>query len=292
MEKEQGLSIIVPVYNEEKAILKTLEHLKEITGTMDANHEIIVVNDGSNDNTTQILRDNKLGFQLIEHEINRGYGAAIKRGIQESRYDIVAITDADGTYPNAMIPELYGELKQHDYDMVVGARTGIKVKIPMIRRPAKWFLTKLANYLTEYKIPDLNSGLRLIKKKEVEQFMKILADGFSFTITITMALLTNNKRIKFVSINYSEREGKSKIKPVRDTLNFIQIIIRTVIYFNPLKIFVPVSLILFLASSIVFIYSAVFMSKILETTVIALLMTAIQILAIGMIADLIDKRNP
>ncbi len=285
-----SLSIIVPVYNEEKNIKKTITKIDTILKKSDLkNYEIIIVNDGSTDNTNKTLKQSKINFNLIEHERNMGYGASIKSGIKKSKYNIIAITDADGTYPIEKIPEMYNKIK--NYDMVVGSRTGKSVKIPFIRKPAKWFIGKLANYLAGFKIPDINSGLRLFKKEDALRFFKILPNGFSFTTTITLAMLTNDMQIKYIPINYMKRKGKSKIRPIRDTLNFIQLIIRTVMYFNPLKIFVPVSLILLLISLIVFIYSYLALPKILDTTVSILFISSVQILAIGMLADMINKRN-
>jgi len=285
-----SLSIIIPVYNEEKNIKKTIYKIDTILKKSDLkNYEIIVVDDCSNDSTNQTLKQSKINFNLIEHERNMGYGASIKSGIKKSKYNVIAITDADGTYPIEEIPEMYKKIK--DFDMVVGSRTGKSVKIPFIRKPAKWFIGKLANYLAGFKIPDINSGLRLFKKEDALRFFKILPNGFSFTTTITLAMLTNDMQIKYIPINYMKRKGKSKIRPIRDTLNFIQLIIRTVMYFNPLKIFVPVSLILLLISLIVFIYSYLALPKILDTTVAILFISSIQILAIGMLADMINKRN-
>lgn len=285
-----SLSIIIPVYNEEKNIKKTIYKIDTILKKNDLkNYEIIVVDDCSNDSTNQTLKHSKINFNLIEHERNMGYGASIKSGIKKSKYNVIAITDADGTYPIEEIPEMYKKIK--DFDMVVGSRTGKSVKIPFIRKPAKWFIGKLANYLAGFKIPDINSGLRLFKKEDALRFFKILPNGFSFTTTITLAMLTNDMQIKYIPINYMKRKGKSKIRPIRDTLNFIQLIIRTVMYFNPLKIFVPVSLILLLISLIVFIYSYLALPKILDTTVAILFISSIQILAIGMLADMINKRN-
>jgi len=285
-----SLSIIIPVYNEEKNIKKTIYKIDTILKKSDLkNYEIIVVDDCSNDSTNQTLKQSKINFNLIEHERNMGYGASIKSGIKKSKYNVIAITDADGTYPIEEIPEMYKKIK--DFDMVVGSRTGKSVKIPFIRKPAKWFIGKLANYLAGFKIPDINSGLRLFKKDHALRFFKILPNGFSFTTTITLAMLTNDMQIKYIPINYMKRKGKSKIRPIRDTLNFIQLIIRTVMYFNPLKIFVPVSLILLLISLIVFIYSYLALPKILDTTVAILFISSIQILAIGMLADMINKRN-
>jgi glycosyltransferase involved in cell wall biosynthesis len=285
-----SLSIIVPVYNEEKNIKKTIIKIDTILKKSDLkNYEIIIVDDGSTDHTNQTLKQSNINFNLIEHEQNMGYGASIKSGIKKSKYNVIAITDADCTYPVEKIPEMYKQIK--DYDMVVGSRTGKSVKIPFIRKPAKWFIGKLANYLAGFKIPDINSGLRIFKKEHVLRFFKILPNGFSFTTTITLAMLTNDMQIKYIPINYMKRKGKSKIRPIRDTLNFIQLIIRTVMYFNPLRIFVPVSLILLLISLIVFIYSYLALPKILDTTVAILFISSIQILAIGMLADMINKRN-
>jgi len=161
----------------------------------------------------------------------------------------------------------------------------------MSRRPAKWMLNKLANYLTGTKIPDLNSGLRVMKKDIVMNYVHLLPDGFSFTTTITLAMLTNNYRVEFVPIEYKIRSGKSKIRPIRDTMNFIQLIIRTVLYFDPLKIFLPISAFFFISSIAVLALSYLFTPKIMDITTVILFISGVQILAIGMIADLIDKRN-
>jgi glycosyltransferase involved in cell wall biosynthesis len=284
-----SLSVVIPVYNDAN-IAQTLSDLHDVLKKSTIKeYEIIVVDDGSTDNTPEVLKNCPLDFSLIAHEQNCGYGAALKSGIRRSKFNIIAITDADGTYPINDIPKLFHEM-QH-YDMVVGARTGKDVNIPMVRRPAKWLLRKLANYLTDYKIPDLNSGLRLFRKKDALHFMGILPKGFSFTTTITLAMLTNDMRIKYIPIDYMRRKGKSKIKPIRDTLNFLQLIFRTVLYFNPLKIFVPVASAFFLASVAVLLYSAFVLGHILDTTVSILFVAAIQILSIGMIADIIDKRS-
>jgi len=284
---KKQLSIIIPVYNEEKAIDQTIEGLKkELEKISDLEYEIIAVNDASTDKSREILEKIE-GIQIINHPHNRGYGAAIKTGFSQSRANFILITDADGTYPNESISELIKYIPE--YDMVVGARTGKGAKIPLIRKPAKWILNKLANYLTGVKIPDLNSGLRIMNKLLVEKFLYILPDGFSFTSTITLAGLTNGYRIKYIPITYSKRTGKSKFKPIKDTSNFFQLIVRTILYFNPLKVFIPLSLLLILMGALVLVYSYIFTSKILDTTVAIIIMSAIQTLAIGMLADLITK---
>lgn len=285
-----SISVIIPVYNEAAYIENTIAEVHDVLKAHSFKlYDVIVVDDGSDDETVEILKNSELDFHLIVHEQNRGYGAALKSGIRKSTNEIICITDADGTYPIKDIPRLYEHIK--DYDMVVGARTGEDVNIPWVRRPAKWLLRKLANYLTEFKIPDLNSGLRIFRKRDAQHFMGILPKGFSFTTTITLAMLTNDMRIKYVPIDYMRRKGKSKIKPIRDTLNFIQLILRTVLYFNPLKVFVPIAFLFFLSSIGVLVYSALFMEKILDATVVIFFVASIQMLSIGMIADIIDKRG-
>jgi glycosyltransferase involved in cell wall biosynthesis len=285
----KAISIIIPIYNEKNSIAETVNDIFYCLSKSNLIFEIILVDDGSTDGSSKIINQIKIpNIKKIIHSNNRGYGAALKSGIKVAKNEIIVITDADGSYPNKKIPELVEEIKY--CDMVVGARTGAKVKIPFIRKPAKWIITKLAAYLTGVEIPDLNSGLRVIKKEVLIKFINILPDGFSFTTTITLAILTNNYRIKYLTINYFKRQGKSKIKPVRDSFNFIQLIIKTVLYFKPLKIFTPLSLVLFLLSFGVLIYSYFFTSNVMDVTVIVLFVSAIQILAIGALADLINKR--
>ena len=175
--------------------------------------------------------------------------------------------------------------------MVFGARTWKNVQIPAIRRPAKWMLNRLAEYLADTRIPDLNSGMRLFRRDEARAMFNILPGGFSFTTTITLAMLTTDREVRFVPIDYLKRTGRSKIRPIHDTLNFLQLILRTVLYFNPLRIFLPIALFFLFASIAVFIYSWVALEKILDTTVVILFVAFVQMLSIGMLADIIDKRN-
>lgn len=287
-----GISVIVPVYNEIKSVEETLLSLSEIMAGSGLSHEIMVVDDGSTDGTSDLLKKaaRKGNVRLLRHPRNRGYGAALKTGIKESKYGHVFIVDCDDTYPLERIPEMARQLLPNECDMVVGARRGRDVHIPLVRRPAKWFIQLLANYLTGQKIPDLNSGFRGMKKDVIQKFFSVLPDGFSFTTTITIAMLTNDYRVKYVDISYRRRKGRSKIRPVKDTIGFIQLVIRTVLYFDPLKVFLPVSGVLFALGMGIFIYTYFFTEQVLDDTTVIILMAAFQILAIGLIADLIDKR--
>lgn len=286
----QGLSIVVPVFNERDSAASMVARMLEICAVCDA-AEIIIVDDGSTDGSEAILAGLVTPFlRVIRHECNRGYGAALKSGIHAAQYDLVAITDADDTYPDHRIPELYHRMRTENLDMLVGARVGRAAKIPLLRRPAKWALNQLANYLSDTRIPDLNSGLRVMRKQVIARFANILPDGFSFTTTITLAMLTRGYRVAYCPVEYARRSGRSKIRPLHDTLNFIQLIIRTVLYFNPLRVFIPISVALAMCAVLVLVLSALFARQIMDVTFGTLVMTAVNVLAVGMLADLIDKR--
>ena len=286
-----GLSVVIPAYNEEAgiqgvmgALLKSLSDLQPAVES-----EIIVVDDGSVDRTSDVVRGiDHDDVVLISHEVNRGYGAALKTGIRHARFDWVLITDADGTYPSSAIRDLF--LEREGFDMIVGDRSGTANAIPLIRRPPKWLLQKLASYLSRRQIPDLNSGLRLIRHGAVEEFRHILPEGFSFTATITLAMLSSGYNVKYVPISYLKRKGTSKVRPIYDTLNFLRLIIRTIMYFDPLRVFVPLSLGFMLTSLLVGVASYVFLDKILDSTTVLLFIAGIQLLAIGMLADVMNRR--
>lgn len=285
--KVKGLSIIIPACNEEKGLPGVVDEIKRVMERSGLFFEIIVVDDGSTDKTFDAARN--AGFTAVRHDENRGYGAAIKTGVKKAAYEHVAIIDADGTYPAEALPELAALCA--DADMAVGSRTGASVNIPAIRRPAKRFLNAFANYLTSKRIPDLNSGLRVFRKSAVGRFLRLLPDGFSFTSTITIAMLTNGMEVNYLSINYRPRKGKSKIRPVRDTIGFFQLVGRTAMYFAPLKVFLPISAFLLFAGLAILALSALFLEKILDATVTIIVMTAVQVAVIGLLADLIDKRQ-
>jgi len=237
-QSRQPFSIIIPVYNEEDGIAATLDDIQKICENLPAPHEIITVDDGSTDRTADVLSGYS-GLRAIAHLSNRGYGAALKTGIRHAKYPLIVITDADGTYPNERIPDLL--LLAERADMVVGARTGKNVQYSKLRSIPKYFLVRFAQWIARSPIPDLNSGLRIFRKPIAEKFLHILPDGFSFTTTITLAMLTNNYIVLYEPIDYYFRTGKSKIRPIRDTLGFVQLILRTGVYFAPLRIFLPVA---------------------------------------------------
>src|SRR3989338_1788759 len=173
--KAGGLSIIIPAYNEEGGIVSVLDKISALTAHI-PNREIIVVNDGSRDNTGKLAE--RPGIKVVNHSRNRGYGRALKTGIQNASHEAVLIIDADGTYPPEAVNELYKEFNG-GADRAVGAGIGARVVQPTIKKISKWPINKLADYLVNFKIPDLNSGLRVFRKSLVEKYFGILPDGFS-----------------------------------------------------------------------------------------------------------------
>lgn len=250
-------------------------------------YEIIVVNDGSTDETGDILSSHS-DIRIIEHIRNRGYGAALKSGIRQAKYPLIVITDADGTYPNERIPELVALTNQAD--MVVGARIGNNVTYSNLRKIPKWFLVRFAEWISMTSIPDLNSGLRVFRKSIVEEFLNILPDTFSFTTTITLAMLTNHYIVHYVPIDYHHRVGKSKIKPVQDTLRFVQLILRVGVYFAPLRVFLPVAG-LFFAAFLITLCQDIFIRRDLTERTLILFVAATQLGMFALLADMIDKRS-
>ncbi len=286
-----GLSVVIPAYNEENAIRGVLAHMHDILSACPYPTEIIVVNDASQDRTEEIIAADP-GVTLLSHSTNRGYGAALKTGIRHATYELVCITDADGTYPNERIPDLLERCRAHECDMVVGARTGEQVAIPLIRRPAKWVVRQLACFVSGQPIPDINSGFRVMRRDAVLPFWNILPNGFSFTTTITLCMLTSNYLVEYTPINYHARIGKSKIKPIRDTMRFVLLILRIGLYFAPLKIFLPLSALLLVLAVAWGAFSALVLGQLADVTTIVIAMTGIQVAIFGLLAELINHRMP
>ena len=284
-QSEPELSVVIPAFDEEEAIAPTLASLHAVLAGAGIEYEVIVVDDGSSDRTGEIAEGagsetERARTRVLREARNRGYGAALKRGIAAARADLVLITDADGTYPAGEIPRLYA--KAADFDMVVGARTGEDVNVPLSRQPAKWVLRKLAGYLAGQKIPDLNSGLRVMRREHVRRFAHILPPGFSFTTTITLALLSNDMTVGYVPIDYHRRIGRSKVRAV-DAWHFLLLILRVIVLFNPLKVFLPLGALAFVAGLLKFAYD-VTKANLSESAVMCLL-AAVIIWAVGLLAD-------
>ncbi len=230
------LSIIIPAYNEQDSIANVLQALDEWRSRA----EIIVVDDCSSDRTAEIAE--KAGVRVIRHRRNKGYGAALKTGFRAATGDVVVMMDADSEHSGSQISLLLDAFQ--DNDMVVGAR-GKGSNAPLLRRPGKWVLSQVANYLAQTRIPDLNSGFRAVRRQVALRFLHILPNGFSFTTTLTLALFKEGYNVAYVPITTCARVGTSTVNPLRDGFNTIMLIVRVVALFDPLKVFLPASIGLF-----------------------------------------------
>ncbi len=282
----EAVSVVIPAYNEEKGVAGVVGEVRKHLKAARIPFEILVVDDGSKDETALAAR--KAGAVLIRMGENRGYGASLKAGIRQAKHDLIAILDADGTYPAEDLPALLESVKTAD--MAVGARIKPNAAIPTLRRFPKWLLGKWANYLAERKIPDLNSGLRVFRKKIAGRYEGLFPNGFSFTTTLTLALECHGYIVHYLPIQYRERIGSSKISPIKDTINFFSLVLRIVMYFKPLKIFIPLSGILFIAGVAAGALSA-YRGQPLDGVTILLLVAGLQVAALGLLADLLVKRG-
>jgi len=269
-DQQVDLCVVIPAYNEEGGIRESVADVEQVLSALPIKYEIIVVDDGSTDNTLREAQ--QCGARVLRNPENSGYGAALKRGIAATKAEYVAITDADRTYPATALPEMLEMAKEAD--MVVGSREASMSNVPMVRRPAKAILNGLANYLAQRKIPDLNSGLRVFKRASLERFVPLLPQGFSFTTTITLCMICSNMRVVYLPIDYGRRVGKSKIRPV-DFFNFILLVLRAI------------GAALCALGVVKLIYDIV-IGDLSETAIFGLL-AAIMIWSLGLIADMIAR---
>lgn len=287
-EKGTAVSIIVPAYNEELTIAQELETIKKAMDDSGLPYEIIVVDDGSSDATAKIVA----GYpwvRYVRHETNKGSGSARKTGTLLARGEFVVWTDADCTYPNHLIPALIHELA--DCDQVIGARTSEQGTQKILRMPAKYFIRKLACYLAEADIPDLNSGLRAFRRDVAMKYLHLLPRGFSCVSTITLSFICNGYRVKYMPIEYYKRVGKSKFHPVKDAYNYLVQVVRMVTYFNPLRVLLPLALFLLVVGVGKTIHDVVRYNFHIAGSTLMVMLTAIQIGVMALLADLIVKRS-
>ena len=243
LSQQLRLTVLLPAYNEEQAITRVLGEIVEALADETA-YEILVVDDASTDRTADLAERFAAEcwhcpVRVIRSPVNRGAGAARKIGVRAARGEVVVMLDADGSYPAAAIRELLRYFPA--YDQVNGARTSEQGTLPWLRRPTKWFIRKLACYLTGHKIPDLNTGLKAFKREAMLPWLWVVPDGFSCVTTMTLAFLTNGYAVKYVPTEYRPRIGKSKFHPIKDTAAYLSTVLRIVLYFRPLKVFLPLA---------------------------------------------------
>jgi len=252
------ISIVIPAYNEEGGIANTVSEAKAVLARLPklAGSEIIVVNDGSSDRTGEILSGMD-GVRIVTHPHNVGYGRALKSGIAAAANETIVMIDADLTYPLTALPEML-DLYGKGFDMVVAARTGNKYRESLVKAPLRAVLRWLVEYTSGRKVPDINSGFRVLNKKTVTGYFPHLCDTFSFTTSMTLSYMMTGRFVGYCPTDYRERKGKTKVRLLRDSLRTLQYIAQATVYYNPLKIFILMAVIALAGSVAGFILSAVF----------------------------------
>ncbi|MDT5038238.1 MAG: hypothetical protein QOE03_3423 [Micromonosporaceae bacterium] len=290
------VSIVLPCFNEEDHVL--LE-IKRICAAMDATgyaYELIGVDDASTDSTLAVLRAAESDFprlRVVPFHRNGGAGTVRRIGSHLAGGDIVVWTDADMTYPNERIPELVRMLDEDPtIDQVVGARRTEEGSHKLLRVPAKWMIRKIAEWLTNQRIPDLNSGLRAFRREVAAPYLRLLPPGFSCVTTITLAFLSNQHDVAYLPIEYGKRSGTSKFRFVTDAYRYILQVLRMVMYFNPLKALMPVALWLIAIGVGKGIFDVAVHPIRVATNTILVFLTGLIIGSLALLADLIVRSRP
>ncbi|MEX1178097.1 MAG: glycosyltransferase family 2 protein [Nitriliruptor sp.] len=284
------ITVVLPVYNEATHLRAEVERITDGLAAAGKRFEILAVDDGSSDGSAEVLDQLEAEGAIRLHRLprNRGSGFARRLGTEQARGEIVVWTDADMTYPNHEMAALVDQL-DGGWDQVVGARTSEQGTHRWARVPAKFLIRKLASYLVKEPIPDLNSGFRAFRRSVALPYLHLLPTGFSCVTTITLAFLANAHLVHYVPIEYAERAGESKFHWRRDTARYLQQVVRMVMTFNPLRVFLPVGLTLLFGSMAKLIFDVVDKGGRITTNTVILVIVSLQILAIGLLADLVTR---
>jgi polyisoprenyl-phosphate glycosyltransferase len=283
------VSVVLPCYNERDHVELEVKRIRAALEAAGMTYELLCVDDGSSDGTRELLQSIG-GIRTILLPRNQGVGTARRIGTQQARGQVVVWTDADMTYPNELIPELVAQLDD-TYDQVVGARRTEAGTYKLARVPAKWAIRKLACWLTNTDIPDLNSGLRAFKRSVAQPYLRLLPAGFSCVTTITLAFLSNGHPVKYVPIDYFKRAGRSKFHPFSDAYNYIIQVLRMVMYFNPLRVLMPVGLSLLAATMAKLAFDLTVHNLRVTGSTVLVGLAAFNIIAIALLADLVVRRT-
>jgi len=287
------VTIVLPCHNEEGHVIAEVARISAAMDQSGYTYELVAYDDASTDATLERLQEAVPDFpqlRIVHFRRNGGSGTVRRIGTQQALGEIVVWTDADMTYPNERIPELVQMLeKDPQLDQVVGARTSEEGTHKFLRVPAKWFIRKLAEILTNSPIPDLNSGLRAFRRQVSLPYLRLLPPGFSCVTTITIAFLSNQHDVRYVPIDYAKRAGTSKFKFIRDAYRYILQVLRMVMYFNPLKVLMPVALTLLGLGIVKGIFDLVVHPLLFAVNTVLIFVSGLIIATLALLADLIVR---
>ena len=291
------VTVVLPCYNEQDHVGLEVERICRALDDSPYSYELVAIDDCSTDATLDRLRELEPKFphlKVVPFHINGGSGTARRIGTQHARGAITVWTDADMTYPNERIPELVAFLDENPgYDQVVGARTSEQGTHKIFRVPAKWTIRKTAEFLSGAEIPDLNSGLRAFRTEVSRPYLRLLPAGFSCVTTITLAFLQNQHGVAYLPIDYASRAGQSKFHPLKDAYRYILQVLRMVMFFNPLKVLMPIAIVLAVVGTAKLVYDQFEAPFRLANNTVLILLTGLIIGSIALLADLIVRsRTP
>lgn len=281
------LTVVLPAWNESAALRSVIEEVRRGLQIWSGNWEILVVDDGSTDETAAAAQT--AGARVVRRVERGGYGSAVKTGFEHARGVLVALLDADGSYPGDALPQLLAFVP--GYDQVSGARISEQGSTKLLRVPAKWLIRKLAEWVSAKRIPDLNTGMKVVKRELMLRYLWAIPDGFSCTTSMTLAFLCNGHPVKYVPVAYRRRIGKSKFRPIHDTANYIATIVRVITYFRPLRVFLPLAALLGLIALVTGTIHAMTSPLGISDSDIFLSLTAVIMLALGLIAEIVVARS-
>ncbi len=286
-------TVILPAYNEQDHVMAEVERICAALDASEFTYEVLAIDDASTDGTLAVLREAEQRFDhvnVVPFRRNGGSGTARRIGTQMARGQLVVWTDADMTYPNERIPELLRILRDDPtYDQVVGARLTEEGTHKILRVPAKWLIRKVAERLTNQKIPDLNSGLRAFRRSVALPYLRLLPPGFSCVTTITLSFLSNQHDIKYIEIDYAKRAGSSKFHFVKDAYRYILQVLRMVMYFEPLKVLMPPALWLIVIGLVKGVVDMVRHPFYFPASTVLLVVTGLMIGSLALLSDLVVR---
>lgn len=277
---QPAISVVIPAYNEGPAVGHVVSQVKECLQAEEVSFEIVVIDDGSEDETAAVATE--AGARVVRHPYNIGNGAAVKTGIRQARGDILVMLDGDGQHRPEAIPRLLEELGP--YDMVVGARTRGS-RTALHRDLANTVYNWLAGYVCGRKIDDLTSGFRAIKTAIARRFAYLLPNTFSYPTTLTLAVVRSGHSLAYVPVQTARRVGRSKIRLLRDGARFLLIILRIATFFSPMKVFLPASVLMFLLGFGYGLYKVVVLGSRYGPTSAMLMTVSVLVFLVGLVSE-------
>jgi|TARA_Y100000389_G_C17468786_1_gene528286 GT2 family glycosyltransferase len=282
---DKKFCIIVPVFENKENLVKFI-HTAETLLNKNKNIDLLFVNDGNDYKLEDLINVNNKNFHILNNKKNIGYGASIKRAVQFCNSEIIGIIDCDNSYDLNQLIELVSEFETYNCDLLVGRRI-FEYKDSILKIQFRKIINTLSTIIFNYKVEDINSGLRVFFRKDFIKDIDVFPDKFSITSTQTLCAIARNKEIKYIDSKYSKRDGKSKINILIDPIRFIYLIFKIFLIFSPIKFFGGFGVSIIALSLFVLIYSLLFLDKILDVTFLIMFIAGLNFIFFGLIAEII-----